>query len=237
MGSSHSQLAKLIALRVIVQSFFDNIAELVKANTKWLPAFATALMDEVDATGDKLIGKKAKTALFEATDAVNQAMAPAKKDITTLKVQIDVNFANNPGRRKVILDELGYTSFYKKVTSRNQLATIGLLTATKRNLATYRDEILATGTPPDLLDRLAEYGAVVSQANTVQENLKTTTKGITAEAAAQLDTLFNKVMGICKIAADYYSNNRVKKELFTFSKVIGNLGYIPEAEETEPPKA
>lgn len=238
MGSNYSKLAKLVALKVIAQNFSDNIVELVKANTKWLPAFAAALIAEVDTIGNNLIGKKAKTALFEATDNVKNVITPAKKDITTLKIQIDVNFKSNPARRKVILDDLGYTSFYKKVTARNQLATIGLLSCVKRSLDTYKEEILETGTPPDLLERVAGYATVVSHANMVQEQLKTTTKEITVEASAELDTLYNKVIGICLVAADFYKNNPVKKELFTFSKVIDNLGYIPEAEpKTAAPKA
>lgn len=232
MGSNYSKLAKLIALKVIAQNFSDNIVELVKANTKWIPAFAAALITEVDTVGNNLIGKKAKTALFEATDNVNNVIAPAKKDITSLKVQIDVNFKSNPARQKIILDELGYTSFYKKVTARNQLATIGLLSSFKRNLDTYKDEILETGTPSDLLERVAGYATVVSNANMVQEQLKTTTKEITVEASAELDALYTKVMGMCSIASDYYKSNPVKKELFTFSKVVSNLGYIPEATST-----
>ncbi len=232
MGSNHSRLAKLVALKVIAQNLSDNIADLAKANTKWTPAFAAAIITEVDAVGNNLIGKKAKTALFEATDNVKNVIAPAKNDITSLKVQIDVNFKSNPGRQKVILDELGYTSFYKKVTARNQLATIGLLSSIKRNLDTYKAEILETGTPPDLLERVAGYATVVSNANMVQEQLKTTTKEITVEASAELDALYNKVIGICLIAADYYKSNPVKKELFTYTKVVANLGYISEANPT-----
>jgi hypothetical protein len=63
MGSSHSHLAKLIASRVIAQNFHDNITDLVKANTKWLPAFATALITDVETVTNNLIGKKAKTTL------------------------------------------------------------------------------------------------------------------------------------------------------------------------------
>jgi hypothetical protein len=163
-------------------------------------------------------------------------MVPAKKDVTTLKKQIDVNLKNNPARSKIILDDLGYTSFYKKVTTNNQLALIGLLTAFNRNIATYRAEILATGTPPELLECVAGYAEVVDHANMVQEQLKTTTKDITTDGKAQLDALYNKIIGICTIEADYYRGNPAKKELFTFDKVISNLGIIPEPKAPNPSK-
>ena len=237
MSSSHSILAKLIALKVIAQSFLDNIADLIKANTKWLPAFATALVAEVETVAGNVIGKKAKTTLFQATDNLINVMAPAKKDVTSLKVQIDVNFKENPALRKVILDDLGYTSFFKQVSSRNQIALIGLLIAFNRSIETHRAAILATGTPPELIDRIEGHSEVVSLANTVQEQLKTTTKEISAEAKAELDALYNKVIGICRIAADYYKDNPLKKELFTFDKVISNLGIIPDSGTDEPPQA
>lgn len=240
MSQGYSQLLMLLSSRVIAQSFSDNITDLSKVRTTWTPTFATSLITEVDTVGNNLIGKKSKTALFEATDKLLMVISPARKDITSLKVQIDVDYKNNPTRRRLILSDLGYTAFYKKITGKSQTGTIGFLTVFNRNIETYKVELLANGTPAGLLDGIIAYADVVSNANMVQEQLKTTTKGITADAAAQLTALYDKIIGICKIAADHYKGNPAKKELFTFSKVASNLGYSPVTESTEapqPPKA
>lgn len=61
-------------------------------------------------------------------------------------------------------------------------------------------------------------------ANTLQEQMKSGTKVVTGEMIKRLNALYTQIIGICKIASDFYKNDPVKKEMFTFSKIVKHLG-------------
>ncbi|WP_025864779.1 hypothetical protein [Prolixibacter bellariivorans] len=60
-------------------------------------------------------------------------------------------------------------------------------------------------------------------ANISQETLKATTKEVTEEAITVFNEIYKEVIGICKIASSFYKDDKLKKEQFTFSKVVARM--------------
>ena len=130
-----------------------------------------------------------------------------------------------PARRDEILNNLGFARHLKKGQKGNQEALIQLLYAFKTNMTeTLRQEITAKGMSATIIDNLMGYAETFRQANVAQEALKGSTKSITSEVSATFNAIYEEVIGICKIASAYYKFEPLKKEQFSFAKVISNLG-------------
>jgi seryl-tRNA synthetase len=89
---------------------------------------------------------------------------------------------------------------------------------------TLREEISSQGMAPALIDKIIDYADTFREANTAQENLKESTKELTQEITTAFNAIYDEMIGICKIASAYYQYEPLKKEQFTFSKAIDNLG-------------
>lgn len=219
-----SDIAMLLGGKIVAKNFLDYNSELSKVRTTWTPEYASSIVTKVDTVTDNLLGKTMRTQLFESTAKLDALVSPAHKDIVSLKVQIDADFKKDAVNYKVILDELGYTAYYKGITKDSQKDVIGFLNLFTRNIGKHRDAMVAKGTPADLIDRISGYSKIVSEANTIQEQMKTVSKNVTAENIDQLNALYEELSTICKIASDYYKQNPTMKELFTFGKIVTKMG-------------
>ena len=63
----------------------------------------------------------------------------------------------------------------------------------------------------------------MSQANVSQETKKETSKAVTQEARISFNQIYTEIIGVCKIASSFYQYDALKKELFTFGKVLSNM--------------
>ena len=86
-----------------------------------------------------------------------------------------------------------------------------------------KSKIVDKGTNPALIDRIIEYAGSLTHANVSQESLKVTTKEISEEAIKVFNDLYKEIVGICKIAGSYYKYEPLKKEQFTFNKVVSKM--------------
>ena len=86
-----------------------------------------------------------------------------------------------------------------------------------------KSEIVAKGTNPELIDRIINYADQMKLANVSQETQKETTKAVSEEATNAFNIIYSDVIGICKIASSFYQYDALKKELFTFGKVLSNM--------------
>ncbi|NJK96462.1 MAG: hypothetical protein HC905_17500 [Bacteroidales bacterium] len=167
-----SDIAMLLAGKIIAKNFQDYNTDLSKVRTTWTTDYASSLVTKVDTVTSDLLGKTLKTNLFESTAKLEAMVVPAHKDISSLKVQIDADFKKDAVTYKILMDELGFTAYYKGVTKDSQKDVIGFLSLYSRNISKHKSAIVAKGTPAELIDRISGYSEVVSAANTVQEQLK-----------------------------------------------------------------
>jgi hypothetical protein len=147
-----------------------------------------------------------------------------------VKTQINVDFRNDPVKRNNILTKLG---FGKNSSHPSQTVLIAHLTTFKRNLTPeLSSEITSAGLPANILTDIVNMAGSVDQANTLQETLKGSAKEGTDHMIGELNALYEEIIGICKIASNYYKNNPAKKEQFTFARILKNLGETQTRKET-----
>jgi hypothetical protein len=222
----------LMASKTIMRSFTESLGDLSAIRTDWTDRFATGLTEEIDNAMVTYLGLDKKKGLKSATAIVSSIQAPALRDLSFLKTQIEVDFG---AEAKTITDALGFGKYINEARSGDQEALIQQLYAFNTGM----DEPLKTaitqkGTNVALIDRILGYANQLSEANVTQEALKQTTKMISEEAVATFNTIYNTIIGICKIASSYYISDPLKKEQFTFSRVVANMGAAqPEKEDIQ----
>jgi hypothetical protein len=215
----------LMTCRIIAESFNTNLSELSTLRTDWTEEFATALIARIDKALDEFLGKDVKMDLRKATTNLQNIQVTALRDLSFFKTQIDDDFKNEPSRRTEILKSLGFTAYLKLVQNKKQEPLIQLLHTFKTNITEeLRTEITSKGISPILIDRIMADASTFQQANLRQETLKGTKKEITQEMLDEYLGIYDVIIGICKKASNYYRYEPLKRDLFTFSKVLRNLG-------------
>jgi hypothetical protein len=225
----------LVASKTIAGSFRTFIGELSATRTAWTEQYAQDLIARIDSAMGHYLGTDAKKDLRGATAALAGIQGPARRDVSYFKVQVADDFKKDPARRDEILITLGFASYLRAVQLGNQEALIQLLFAFKNNLtAGIRQEITAKGLNATLIDNIMGYAEAFSQANVAQENLKGSSKTVTMEVSDAFNAIYDEIIGICKIASAYYRFEQLKKEQFTFNKILANLGGTRKAAKEEP---
>jgi hypothetical protein len=225
----------LLASKTIAESFRANISELSAIRTVWTEQYALDLLARIDNAAGNFLGTNAKKDLRTATATLVGIQTPAIRDVSFFKVQVSADFRNDPVRLSEILNSLGYARFMVDVQKGNQEALTQLLYAFKSNMTpALRTEIMAKGMSATLIDNIIGYSETFHLANEAQESFKGSTKSITQEISNTFNALYAEIMDICSIASAYYKYDSVRKQQFTFSKVLSHQGSTKKASSNEP---
>lgn len=224
---SFKDVDMLMASKTIAENFLANISELAALRTNWSEEYARDLIQRIDTSMDSWLGTDAKKDLRQATAELGRIQAPAKRDLSFFKTQIDEDFKKDPKRRDEILKNLGFASLLRDVQKGRQEALVQLLFTFKKNLPdSLKNEITSKGMDVSLIDRISGYADEFNRANVTQEVLKLSTKEITKELRQAFNDIYDEIIGICKKASHFYQYEPLKKEQFTFTKVRSNLTSI-----------
>lgn len=211
----------LLAAQTITQSLSANLNELATARSNWTAAYVSQLTDKIDDALENYLGIDKKKDLREATAVLNEIQTPAMRDLSFLKTQIEVDFGTDAAE---ITKTLGYDKNLFEVQKGSQEALIQLLYTFKTNMTpNLKNQIVQKGTNPTLINNITGYADTLRQANTTQESLKETTKELSQETTTLFNEIYQEIIGICKIAANFYQSDPIKKQQFTFSKVVANM--------------
>lgn len=225
---SYKDVAMLMAAKTILQSMTANLGELSLSRSVWTLAYATDLAQRIENAIENYLGLNKTQGLTSTTAALTQIVTPALRNLALLKTQIQVDFGANA---ETILKELGLNKDIHKL-SQEQL--IELLYAFKKGMTDQlKADIIAKGTNPVLIDSIIGYSGELPEANLSQEVMKSSTKEISQEAVETFNSIYDEVMGICKIASKIYKDEPLKKEQFTFSKVVKKMG-TPKGKDEDP---
>ena len=213
-----------IACKVISTHFSENIESLSKARTNWDAAYSADLATRVDAVSATYLGVKTRDELFSATSTLSALIGPAREQLATIKTQLGVDFKNEEAKRNIIFAKLGISDKIS-INKATQSELIAMLITLKRNLTPdLVTEITSKGMPAALLQGVADLAEPLDKANTTQEKLKGSVKEASDNVITELNALYTEIIGICKIASNYFKKDAVKKEMFTFAKILRNIG-------------
>jgi hypothetical protein len=227
---SYKNVEMLMASKAIAESFKANLSELSATRTDWTEQYAADLLLRIDNAIENYLGIDSKKDQRNATSVVVSIQVPARRDVAYFKTQIEDDFKKEPDKRDEILKTLGYAKHLREVQKGNQEALVQLLYTFKTNMTDdLRSEIIARGLNKSLIDNLTGYADTFKQANVRHENFKMLTKEITKEAADAFNDIYDEIIGICKKASSYFQFETLKKEQFTFTRVIETSGGTKKA--------
>lgn len=231
---SYKDVDMLLTSKTIAGNFKSNISELSGVRNDWTEDYATNLVSRIGQTIETYLGIDAKKDLRDATSGLSAIQVSAKRDLSFFKTQIDDDFKAEPTTRDEILNTLGFTKHLRGVQKGNQESLVQLLYSFKKNMTdSIRNQVTEKGLSETLIGKITSYAIAFMEANSSQESLKLSTKEITKEVVDVFNGIYDEIIGICKKVSNYYQFDTVKKEQFTFSKVIGNLGSTrPAAPQT-----
>lgn len=216
----------VVTIETIIDSAIANKAFLQSKRPAWADPFFEDIKTNINDVANKYLGADAAKKLRESTQAVIAIQEPAIADLSEVKIQIEVDFDDNPIRKKEILTQLGYTSHFKEAQKRDQEGLINLLYQFKTNLTPeLKTEIVDKGTNQAQLETIINYAETLKNANVTQEGFKGTRTELTAEAINALNAIYSKVIGVAKIATRFYAKDKTKKDLFSFNKVSKKLNF------------
>lgn len=226
---SYKDVVMLMAAKTILQGLLDNLAELSLARSTWNVAYVSALIQKIDDAIETFLGLDKKQPLRDATTLLTSIQAPALRDLSFIKTQIEVDFSSE---KTLILTKLGLN---RNMHNISQESLIELLYSFKKGMDdTLKAQITAKGTNPALIDAVTEYARQLEQANLSQESLKSSTREVSQQALDAFNAIYDEVIGISKIASKFYKDDPLKKDQFTFKKVVKNMGGAVKKEETPP---
>lgn len=226
---SYKDVVMLMTSKTIAESLQNYRSELSLVRTNWTEAYVTELKGKITTAIEDFLGLDKKQSLREATRLLNEIKTPALRNLGFIKSQIEVDFGPNAAE---ILRTLGLTS---DIHIMGQEELIQLLYSFKRGMTEQlKTSLTEKGTNPALIDGIVGYATQLEAANLGQEGLKASTREISQEAVDTFNSIYAEVSGICKIASKYYQNEPLKKDQFTFSKVVRNMGISRGNDEESP---
>lgn len=224
----------LVACSTIIENAIANKTFLQSKRSNWTDDFFTNLQNNINNALEQHLGIDSAKNLRGATQTLLSIQKQALKDLAEVKVQIAEDFKKEPIKQNEILTQLGFTTYLKEAQKGDQEALVQLLYKFKTNL-TYdlKNDIVSKGTAESILTQTTTYADTLKNADITQETFKGTRKEITETAIKAFNEIYDDVISIAKIASNFYKEEPVKKDLFSFTKINKTLSAQRKAATTE----
>jgi len=213
----------LLVAKTILQSLQKYLSELSAVRPIWTAEFVANLIARIDEAMEKYLGLDKRKGQRMASANVYAIQKPAHKDLSFIKTQLQVDFKAEKDKLNEMFKTLGFANG-KGMNKTDQEALIEHLYAFKKGMTEeLKAEIVAKGVGAELIDRIINYATELIEANQAQESLKEQTKELTNEALTVLNGIYDEIIGICKIASNFYYDDPIKKEQFTYGYVLDGM--------------
>jgi hypothetical protein len=213
----------LVASNVVLQNFDEYKTQLIAKRKTWADPFASNLGNKISNALD-ILGINTKTEQTTSTRRLVRRQNEGLDGLTTVKIQIEVDFEDDPDTLKLMLDKLGFSRFYSDAKKGDQEAMIQLLTAFKTNMTPeLRRKIEDAGMDGAIIDELINMRDEINEMNVRQEKLKGSSPKETALNIAELNAIYKEVIGICKIAPRLLNDVPTATEDFSFARILSRL--------------
>ena len=210
----------LVACSTIIENAIANKTFLQTKRSNWTDDFFTNLQNNINKALEEHLGVDSAKSLRGATQVLKSIQKQALKDLAEIKVQITQDFKKEPVKQTEILTQLGFTTYHKEAQNGDQEALVQLLYKFKTNLTNeLKNEIVSKGTAESILTDATTYADTLKNADITQETFKGTRKEITETAINAFNEIYDDVISIAKIASNFYKEEPVKKDLFSFTKI------------------
>lgn len=96
-----------------------------------------------------------------------------------------------------------------------------------------KTEITDQGTDPTLIDNISDFAKQLRDSNVSQEALKGGRKEISAAGVTEFNEIYEQIIGVAKISAKFFKDNKAKAQLFSYAKTIKALNAPPKPDKVE----
>jgi hypothetical protein len=211
----------LTGIAAIVQAALDNEAVLTAKRASWAPPFFSNLQTEIDTVTKTWLGADNVKDLRRATQIVESIQANALKALQEIKVQAERDFRQDKTTRDEILNELGYSTYFKDAAKKDQGALVQLLFRFKQALTpALQTKLTAKGADAGTLTEITGYADTLNSANISQEAFKSSRKTATQAAKTAFNDIYAKVMDVAVIAANIFKGDAALQSRFSYIKII-----------------
>jgi len=222
----------LITAATILESAIAQKTVLQSKRSTWTDDYFNSLKNRIDLAVQNHLGIDSAKDLRLATKSILSIQNKAIRELAEVKVQITEDFKNETDRLSEILTQLGFAAFHKEVQNRDQEALINLLFRFKTNLTeALKEEIVAKGTAPQILDNITAHADALKSADITQEAFKGSRKIITETSLQEFNEIYDQVISISKIGAKFFKDQPAIKDQFSFRKVSKTLNFKPKSIE------
>lgn len=224
----------LMACSTLMEHVIENQSTLIERRPDWADPYFPDLQTRIHKAFSDIIGVSSVETLKNATRNLTSVQQNALKALGDFNIQLDVAYHDDKNRLKALRALLGMEAWYLKAMRKNQEALIQLLYTFKSNLSDeIKTELSSKGVPEALMTSIADAADPMKAANVSQEQAKGGRKEITQAGVDELNAIYRSVIGIAKIASRFFLDDPVKKELFSYAKVLRQLSKSTSKEDIE----
>lgn len=208
----------------LIEAAKNHVALLQVRRTTWTPAYFDTFEAEVKQAMKDHLGLTPEAARIAATAVVMTNFSTMRTDARKLMVDIQNLEGLSDDRRATLLRSLGYDEHYSDVAAKKAEALTELLFKIEKNLTKeVRDELTSLGVNGQLLDRLLGYAEQFTQSRVQQTALKLSQKEITDAAIKEFNRLYERIIGICRVAQDEFKKDKAVKGQFSYTQTVNKL--------------
>ena len=222
---------------IIINHAIANSTVLIAKRSNWADPFLPDLKSRIENAFPNILGIDNAQAMRQATAVVRSIHDKALIDLAEFKVQIVEDFKSDKLRRDEILNTLGFTAHHKGAQKKDQEALVELLIKFKINMtAVLNAEIIAAGMFPGTIATIIGHADNLRDSNINQETLKGNRKTISANGVIELNAIYNTVISVARISANFFKTDPAMKDKFSYAKNkdILNGGSSPTPPPTPP---
>ena len=213
----------LVTGNVVMEGFIQHKPALVAKRKSWADPFAGDLQLKIGKALD-ILGINTKAEQTTATRQVVAIQNQALGNLLTFKIQLEVDFDDDPDTLKLIENRLRFSKLYSQAQTGQQEALIQLLATFKQNMdPLLKQQIEDSGMDGAIIDELISMRDQMNEANIRQEALKGSSPKDTALNVDELNAIYKQVIGICKIAPRLLPDVPTASEDFSFTRILNRL--------------
>ncbi len=221
--------ATIRACQKIVQSFNENIFELTHIRTDWTPDYARDLKSRIETANATYLAPETYCIHADEQSHVHNLMISSLKDITLFRALMKVEFKNDVKFQKLVFEELGFNDLFSDAKGGDYNSLYMLAERFAANLTpAIREKLISKTIPISMVDKIAGYYSEMENFKTCFD-LINESKHLNEEGKQVISEIFSEIKDICRIASAYYLFDPVKRDMFSFFRVMHNLSRdVPE---------
>ncbi|NJO88160.1 MAG: hypothetical protein HC831_03730 [Chloroflexia bacterium] len=194
----------LIVAKTIILSLQKYLSELAAVRTNWTVQFVTDFIARIENAMEKYLGLDKKKALRMAVSNASAIFSPARRDLSSIKIQLMEDFKYEPDKLAEITRSLGLPKTLKKIKNSDMETLINHLYAFKKGMTDeLKAEIVAKGTNPAIIERMISYATELADASQARESVKESGEELNDETLKELNGIYSEIIKICKIASNF----------------------------------